>query len=418
VKILLAVSGGADSTYLALKARDFFPGAGLGIAHCNFCLRGEESDGDEMFVRELSRKLQIKFYSKRFDTASFASVNGVSVEMAARSLRYGWFAELCAEGGFDAVAVAHNASDNAETLLLNMLRGCGTKGLRGMSADSVCEFGCRVLRPMLDISREEITAFLEEKGQTWREDRTNSENEYKRNKLRNLVLPVFREINPSYLRTLQTDMKHVAQVDDIAQEYYEQEKSKVVLPDGSIDIAALNASRHIEYLLWRLTGEQGSLSDEQFDGLLDAVMSDKPSSGKRFGPFVVTKGKIMVVPSSVEAAEYTITEVRASELTSLKTPEGMLLLDKDKLPGGFRTRLWQAGDWMRPLGMKRGRKKLSDLFVDLGWDERQKASATVVELEGSHVAALLFARIDDEVKISGNTKMVLQIQNDIQVKSH
>ena len=415
-KILLAVSGGADSTYLALKSREFFPGAELAVAHCNFRLRGEESDGDESFVAELSRRLGLPFFSVSFDTRSVAASRGVSIEMAARELRYEWFAQRCREDGFDAVAVAHNASDNVETLLLNMLRGTGTCGMRGMSADSVCEYGCRILRPMLCTSREEITEFLDRAGQPWREDRTNSENGHRRNRLRNLVLPVFKGINPSYLTTLRSDMKHISQVDDIADEFYRRVRSESLLPDGSLDLDVVRKAGHTEYLLWRLTADLasragvGTLSEDQLGGLLGAVTAGGPSSGKRFGDFVISKGKLMVLPSAapVVADSFSVSEIPASELPSPKAPAGVLLLDRDKLAGGFRTRPWQPGDWMRPLGM-RGRKKLSDMFVDLGWDERQKSSATVVELDGSHVAALLPVRIDESVKVTASTKTVLRI---------
>ena len=132
MKVLLAVSGGIDSMYMLHRAPDLFPGASLAVAHCNFRLRGAESDGDEAFVREECEKAGLTLFVKRFDTSAHASANGISIEMAARELRYAWFRELCREHGFDAVATAHNANDNAETLILNLLRGTGTKGLRGI----------------------------------------------------------------------------------------------------------------------------------------------------------------------------------------------------------------------------------------------------------------------------------------------
>ncbi|MBO7644221.1 MAG: tRNA lysidine(34) synthetase TilS, partial [Bacteroidales bacterium] len=132
MKVLLAVSGGADSMYMLHRAPELFPGASFTVAHCNFGLRGEESDGDEAFVRSECESLGIPCLSKRFDTLAYASANGVSVEMAARELRYSWFRELCLNRGFTAIATAHNANDNAETLILNLLRGTGTKGMRGI----------------------------------------------------------------------------------------------------------------------------------------------------------------------------------------------------------------------------------------------------------------------------------------------
>lgn len=281
MRILLAVSGGVDSIYLACKAGELFPGAGFGIAHCNFGLRGSESDGDEEFVRAFAAQRGIPFFCRRFDTSAYARENGISIEMAARDLRYAWFAQLCSHEGFDAVAVAHNANDNAETLLLNMLRGTGSRGLRGMAAESDVDCGgCRlkVLRPLLELSRAEIEAGLKALGQDWREDSTNAQNDVKRNKLRNLVFPVFSEINPSFVRTLGRDMAHFRQADDIAEDYFRN--SGLELESG-VDIRRLLSLRHWKYVLYRLL-EPCNLSEETFCKLVELLESGRTVSGKVF----------------------------------------------------------------------------------------------------------------------------------------
>lgn len=265
VRILLAVSGGVDSMYLARHHGDFFPGDEVAVVHCNFALRGAESDGDEAFVRSWASSEGMECHVKRFGTAAYASEHGVSIEMAARELRYRWFAELCSPaGGWDAVAVAHNANDNAETLLLNLLRGCGPKGLRGMSDDSLLPVGdgrVRVLRPMLGITRAEIERWMLAGGHPWREDRTNAETDCKRNKLRNQVFPLFAEINPSFLRTLGEDMERFSQASDILDDYYREAADSVVTkgPDGlpSIAVRPLLALKHWEYVLWRVLEPYG-----------------------------------------------------------------------------------------------------------------------------------------------------------------
>ena len=208
--LLLAVSGGIDSMYLANRAPELFPGARFGVAHCNFGLRGSESDGDEAFVRAWCDRHALPFYLRRFDTRAYAARNGLSIEMAARELRYAWFDELCREYGYEAVAVAHNADDNAETLVLNLLRGTGTRGLRGMGDRD------GIVRPLLDTTREEIRNWMMDHGCAWREDSTNADNSPKRNRIRNEVFPVFARINPSFVRTLGEDMRRFARVDDIA----------------------------------------------------------------------------------------------------------------------------------------------------------------------------------------------------------
>ena len=210
--ILVAVSGGVDSMSLAEKVR--LQGGPFAIAHCNFGLRGADSDADEAMVRSWADGYGIPCHVKHFRTADYAAAEGISIEMAARRLRYHWFGELCREHGYEAVAVAHNANDNAETLLLNLLRGTGLKGITGMKAESTIpdpDFAdIPLLRPLLGLTREELEAFAREHGLPWREDATNAENGYKRNKLRNLVFPVFREINPSFVRTLNRDMERFA----------------------------------------------------------------------------------------------------------------------------------------------------------------------------------------------------------------
>ena len=332
MRILLAVSGGIDSMYLANRAPELFPGASFAVAHCNFSLRGEESDGDEEFVRGWCAERGISFFGTRFDTAAYASEHGISIEMAARELRYGWFARICREEGFDVLAVAHNANDDAETLILNLLRGTGSKGLRGMAAigslptaeidgqihcgDRAAASSCQVhsgdratlgnvrggtlqggvgaadvsgvepgngsgvtdvarveltinsgtkkpvlLRPLLKTSRAEIEQWMTKNGCRWREDRTNADSDFKRNKIRNLVFPLFAEINPSFIRTLSEDMERFAEVDDIAEDLFRE--SGLTLP---VKVDSLLEHKRWKYLLWRLLEPYG-FSQPTFDKL-------------------------------------------------------------------------------------------------------------------------------------------------------
>lgn len=412
MKVLLAISGGIDSMYLAARASGFFPGASFAVAHCNFGLRGVESDGDEAFVREWAARHGLECLVKRFDTAGYAALKGISIEMAARELRYAWFGELVKEGGFDAVAVAHNANDNAETLLLNLLRGTGARGARGMARRSGF-----VVRPMLDISRARIRAWMEENGYPWREDSSNAEDRYKRNKLRSRVLPVFEEINPSYLQTLASDMEHFAQVDDIAEDYFKGSG----LDPGNIDLNRLMGFRHWRYLLYRLTGDR--MSPEALNSLCETLESGRQLAGKRFGQYIGGSGKLIPAndvsdPGACLAVhgpgiyefkgrKLEISVVPRGEVDSLKAGEGTLLLaDADKLRFPFLLRGWMEGDWMVPLGMK-GRKKLSDLFVDLKWSVPEKEAA-IIAANGPHVHALLCKRIDNGLRVGPETVSVIK----------
>ena len=253
------------------------------VAHCNFQLRAEESDGDELFVREWCAERGITCHSRKFDTLSHAKETGKSVEMAARDLRYAWFSQLCHDFGYEGVCVAHNANDNAETLLLNLLRGTGSKGLRGMEEDGVlsCDSSVRLLRPLLHTTREQIQSRMTEKGLPWREDSTNMENDARRNIIRNRVFPLLKTINPSFVRTLERDMKHFKQTDSIAEDCFIQARMQVLAKDGSIDLSSLLKLNHWEYILFRLL-EGSSLSEETFDKLVELLRSGRTISGKVF----------------------------------------------------------------------------------------------------------------------------------------
>ncbi len=210
--LLVGVSGGIDSMVLAEKVR--LSGEPFAIAHCNFGLRGDESDEDERFVRDWAAGYGIHVHVRRFATTLTAREEGISIEMAARRLRYHWFGQLCRQFGYEAVAVAHNANDNAETLLLNLLRGTGVRGITGMKASGFLPdrafSDIPLLRPLLGMTRDEIVAFSAEHNISFRTDSSNGLNEYKRNKIRNQVFPIFLEINPRFVETLNRDMERFA----------------------------------------------------------------------------------------------------------------------------------------------------------------------------------------------------------------
>lgn len=300
MRVLLAVSGGIDSMYMLHRAPELFPGASFAVAHCNFCLRGAESDGDEAFVREQCRELGFKCLVKRFDTRSHAAANGISIEMAARELRYAWFRELCLSEGFEALATAHNANDNAETLILNLLRGTGTKGLRGIP-DALSGEAMTVLRPLLGTSRDDIQQWMKAHGHSWREDGTNAENDARRNKIRNQVFPVFKEINPSFIKTLGEDMARIRQTDDIAEDYFRQAAETIVKENGNtleISVVPLIGLKHWRYVLWRIL-EDCAFSAETFGklcALLERYRTEPLGtvtlSGKTFqSPDYILKGR-------------------------------------------------------------------------------------------------------------------------------
>lgn len=427
--VLLAVSGGVDSMCMAELFLNSTAKVRFALAHCNFHLRGEESDSDEALVREWAESHGVIFIKKDFDTKEYAASNGVSIEMAARELRYTWFAEVCRERGFAALAVAHNANDNAETMILNMLRGTGVKGMTGMRSSSLLPGSdARLIRPLLGFTRKDIHEYAVSHGLQWHEDSTNADSAYKRNCIRNEIFPLFGRLNPSFLTTLNEDMERFAQVQSIADEYVRSVSAEIVRLDGNglpvIDHQKLTAKKNWEYVLFRLLEPFGFTSSVVAD-LASVLKSDGTVSGRTFVAheyLAVTSAREIVISPVAELAEatdltingpgtYSLNGIEFSvslsdDVKDVKTSVGETKLD---LPFPFTIRHWQPGDWMRPLGM-RGRKKLSDIFVDLKFSLTEKKKALVIADEGSHVLALVGHRIDDSVKVTKDTSSVTVIR--------
>ena len=261
--VLVAVSGGRDSMVLAEKVRR--SGGPFAIAHCNFRLRGEDSDADEALVREWAARHGVTCHVKAFETEAYALRKGISIEMAARELRYRWFGELCREHGYEAVLTAHHADDNTETFFLNLLRGTGIKGLCGMPESGFLpdpDYGdIPLLRPLLHTTRAEIDALAAGWEVPYRDDRTNAENAVKRNQLRNQVFPLLREINPSFEKTIAEDMDRLRMVRDIADAFYE-EHVRLVWDGKRVDTDLLQTLPHWEYILYRILEGEGLTSPQ------------------------------------------------------------------------------------------------------------------------------------------------------------
>ena len=438
---LLAISGGIDSMCMA----DIFvrrcPCEALAVAHCNFNLRGEESDGDEALVRSWAEEHGVRCHVRSFDTKGFAAEHGVSIEMAARELRYRWFAELCRTEGYEEVAVAHNANDNAETLLLNLLRGSGMKGLSGMSEVSDLPYaeGSKVslVRPLLGMTRKQIEGYALANGVRYRHDSTNFSSEYKRNMLRNEVFPVFERINPSVVRTLNREIGYFAESGEIVSDWADKAAAEVFDPqEGKVAYEALLAHRHWRYLLYHILEPYG-FNSATLASIEDLLSSDRTVSGKRFEArdyvALAERDALRIVPRSEMAGlaghdvrtsrdVRTSHDVRTSRDTRaghsmrtvipdpigdlimpvrcpgtyhfnstrikvevcpwtpempLKQDPGVLVFDAERLRFPFVLRQWRNGDWLVPLGL-RGKKKVSDLFTDLKYDAFRKASAVIV----------------------------------------
>lgn len=305
---LLAVSGGIDSICLASLFLNSSAGRRFAVAHCNFHLRGEDSDSDEALVAAWCGRNGVRYHKADFDTEQYASSHNVSIEMAARELRYDWFASLCQDNGYYGVAVAHNANDNAETLILNLLRGTGLRGITGMQVETVVPVtrdelsGVRLLRPMLSFSREQIEEYVAANSLEYHDDRTNAETVYKRNRIRHLVFPVFESLNPSFLTTFAREMNAFSEVQEIADDYFVSVRESVCEPAGKDDLLRVNAVmlchlKHYKYVLYRLLEAYG-FRDRLLEPVVRLLESGKTFSGKVFeapGYELITAGECLIV---------------------------------------------------------------------------------------------------------------------------
>lgn len=305
---LLAVSGGIDSICLASLFLNSSAGRRFAVAHCNFHLRGEDSDSDEALVAAWCGRNGVRYHKADFDTEQYASSHSVSIEMAARELRYDWFASLCKDNGYYGVAVAHNANDNAETLILNLLRGTGLRGITGMQAESAVPVtrgdlsGVRLLRPMLSFSRKQIEEYVAANSLEYHDDRTNAETVYKRNRIRHLVFPVFESLNPSFLTTFAREMNAFSEVQEIADDYFISVRESVCEPAGKDELLRVNAVRlcHLKrykYVLYRMLEVYG-FRDRLLEPVVRLLESGKTFSGKIFeapGYELITAGECLIV---------------------------------------------------------------------------------------------------------------------------
>ena len=424
-RVLLAVSGGIDSMTMA----DLFLHSALrlplAVAHFNFHLRGAESDGDEALVREWCLAQGVPFFRQEADTKAYASAQGLSIEMAARELRYGWFVTLCREQGFTHLAVAHNLDDNAETLLLHMLRGTGMRGMSGIREDVPLPGaeGVRIIRPLLGFSRKEIEAYAVRAGVPFRVDSTNGDVSFARNRIRNRVFPELTAINPSFLQTFRREMRQFSQMEALLDGVFEAGRDTICRKqDGAlvIDIPMLRQQEQTGWWLYRLLGGYGFNADqlEQIERSLDGL------SGKTFlsatHRLVKDRRELRVYPMTLMSDDLTARlDVRTFTVTPgfdpKQKPEDVLFVDADQVRLPLSARAPRPGDRFRPFGMHAGSRLLSDFFTDLKLDVAQKAREIVVTTQNENgdeiIVAILGRRIDDRFKITAATRTIAAISS-------
>lgn len=409
-KILLAVSGGVDSMVMVRLFNE--AGLTIGVAHCNFQLRGAESDGDEELVQNVCSKLKIPFHSQRFETSKFASETGLSLQLAARKLRYDFFEKIRADYGYQYVATAHHRNDSFETVLLNLTKGTGLKGLAGISVRT--NF---VIRPMLFASRDQIHNFAKSNQIEWRDDSSNTDDHYQRNFLRHHVIPRLHEINPNLDKTFENTAERIAGATEMIDVFLTEFKSrswKEVDNKISIQRKDLSKFNYPQVILWELLKPKGF----NYDQCCDVIRTTQ--SGKQFysathcltvdrDSLLISERKESEIPEVlIEHGQQRATNglsviYIAKKSTPAKIDKGasVAILDASKIVFPLRWRKWKNGDAFQPLGMST-HKKISDLLIDLKIPLPEKEDVTVLESAGK-IVWVVGQRISDEFKITNET---------------
>ena len=416
--IIVGLSGGADS--VALLKILLSQGYRCIAVHCNFHLRGAESDRDQQFVTDLCKKLNVELVVCSYDTLSYARQKGISIEMAARELRYADFERIMAERGANAICIAHHRDDSVETLLLNLIRGTGLRGLTGIKSRNG-----NIIRPLLCLSRQEIEEYLKETSQPYITDSTNLEADYTRNKIRLELLPLMRQINPSADCSIESTALHLQQAYAFYSQAIEQAHQEVVQGDGdnfTINIEKLRQMPSVQALLFEILSPLG-FNDAR---ITDVVAALDSQPGTRFcsATHQVIKDRDCFTVSPIIGLEFTPITVDINQGATVTLPDGRTLIitsapagtaiSKDPSVATFdaalvqvplEIRLWQNGDWFIPFGMK-GRKLVSDYLTDCKISAADRKKQLVVT-QGNDIIWVVGLRSDNRYRIGRNTTQQL-----------
>lgn len=417
-KVIVGVSGGADSTALLLILLRL--GYRVHAVHCNFHLRGSESDRDQQFVTDLCNRLGVELEICQYNTQQYASDHGISIEMAARELRYADFERIMHKCGASAVCIAHHRDDSVETILLNLIRGTGIKGLTGIKPRNG-----HIIRPLLCVSRQDIENWLNEIGQPYVTDSTNLETDYTRNKIRNQLLPLMRSINPDADNAVNDTAKHLQQTYAIYSKAIKSATDRIVTISGgitTISIPELNKEADTGAVLFEILSPMGFNSTQ----IEDIVASLSSQPGARFisATHQLIKERDFLTVSPIDDSSFKPLTINLEPDTSSALPDGSVLtvatahagtpisrlqstatFDADLVKGPITIRPWQEGDWFIPFGMK-GRKLVSDYLTDCKVSalERQKQLVATCR---NDIIWVMGRRSDNRYRVTDKTKTQL-----------
>ena len=419
---LLTVSGGVDSVVML----NLFYKAGFkaAIAHCNFGLRGEESNSDEQFVRELGQKYGFPFFVERFDTKNYASEQAISTQMAARDLRYAWFEKIREENSIQWIATAHHANDNIETALLNLTRGTGIAGLHGIAVQNKS-----ILRPLLFATKEEILSYANESKLTWREDKSNDSLDYKRNVIRKSVVPVLKELNPSLESTFMLTSERLRAGDELLSGFL-KEWEKTVLEkkedEMHISIEGLLEADNPIYRLWFILDSYGfsytqtSQIVKSFDALSGKVFhSDTHKLLKDRDVLILKKHSTTEMPAELIVSgligEYSFADRRLCfeyvDSWTIDKDTNVIYLEESKLKLPLVVRQWKKADNFQPFGMNGKSKKVSDLLIDLKLNRFEKENVHVLVNGNAQIIWVIGLRSDDRFKLNEKSSAIIKLTN-------
>lgn len=428
-KVLIAISGGIDSCVLAhifykLKYD-------ISLAHCNFMLRGKESNKDEIFVKELGEKLQVTTYTIQFDTEKIASEKGISTQMAARELRYNWFKQLSKENNIDYILTAHQKDDVFETFLINLTRGTGLDGLTGIP-----EINGNIVRPMLQFTRNEILIFATKHKLKWREDSSNSSIKYFRNKVRHKVVPFLKELNPNLLETFSNTIDNLKGSQQIVKDRIQDVKGKIVSLQGDnihFNIEQLKNLSNPKIYLYELLKEYEFTEWDDITNLLDAqsgkqVYSKTHRLLKDRAVLILSEIENVTVSESFEILENTSQITSPIQLSFKKTTipfdtknhsnkvfdelflddANTISIDFDKVQFPLTIRKKQKGDYFFPIGLN-GKKKVSKFFKDEKLSQIEKENTWLL-CSKNEIVWVIGKRLDDRFKVTNSTSTILKIR--------
>jgi tRNA(Ile)-lysidine synthase len=414
-KILLAISGGVDSMVLLHLCQE--AKLDIAVAHCNFQLRAAESDGDEALVTNYCQQHAIPLYIERWDTATVAKEHHLSIQMAARNLRYDWFTQLVEEHHFDLVCTAHHLDDSLETFLINLTRGSGIEGLVGIPQKKGV-----FRRPLLGFSRSEIETFAQNEDLKWREDSSNASTKYLRNKLRHEVIPILKEINPSLLTSFDATVSHLKQTQTIAQEAASQVFQKISTQHKdhvALDCDALLQYANYQAYLYYGLQEYGFTDWNAIYELVHAQTGKYVESPTH--KVLKNRSQVLIYPLSTEEEThiYTIEEGQTEVNFPLKLSlcntnhntvanANCIFVDADTLHYPLVLRKWKEGDVFYPLGMQ-GKKKVSKYFKDEKLSALDKANTWLL-CSDNQIVWVVGKRADERFKTTEQTTHTLQIQ--------